>query len=239
MDDQNNTYNSWQPESSPVPEQPVPDHYTSYDHQIPEHGSPDPMSPYQPPTPQPVFTPQPVMHTPVFPAPTTPQPSTNSVLSSNDDRPVPVVRVLSVRGIEYAMMTIMLFFWSGSLIIILVSLIMGGADFAALAFPVALLIIGFPTFSFFYIRLRRAELRDPSLRLEASKRRFSQITQIVAFLTCFFNLVALVFILISAAAGNPTTSIGKFFGATAVILLIAGGILAYYWIDEHKLVSKR
>jgi len=135
------------------------------------------------------------------------------------------------------MMTIMLWFWTGSLIVVLDTLIAGGASFAALAFPIALLLISVPTFAFFYIRLRNAELRDPSLRLEASKRRFSQITQIVAFLACFFNIVAFVYILISSIGGNKTGSLAKTFGSLMVTLIIAGGVLVYYWFDEHRLVQ--
>jgi preprotein translocase subunit SecY len=155
-----------------------------------------------------------------------------------DDRPVPVVRVLSVRGVEYAMMSIMLWIWSAALIGILVSLINGGASFTALSFPISLLIVAVPVFAFFYIRLRKAELLDPSLRLEASKRRFSQITQILAFITCFSNLVALIAIIMEKIGGGSSVSLPKFIGSTAVVLLVAGGILTYYWFDEHKLVRR-
>lgn len=239
MDDQNNGQQPQQPQPAAT-ESPAPEQYTAYAHQIPEHGSPDPapsVPDQQMPTPlQPAYTPEPAF----IPTPSYNEPASQTTpsLSSNDDRPVPVVRVLSVRGIEYAMMSILLWSWSAALIVVLVALINGGASFSQLSFPVSLLIIAMPAFAFFYIRLRRAELRDPSLRLEASKRRFSQITQILAFLTCFFNLVALVAVLMSAAGGNDTTSIPKFIGSTVVVLAVAGGILVYYWFDEHKLVKR-
>lgn len=215
-----------------------------FDHHLPLHGTPDQVAPQpvfqQPAQPLPRPAPEPVYRPaePIFAVPE-PTKAVSNQLTQNavDDRPVPVVKVLSVRGVEYAMMSILLWFWSASLITILVSLIMGGTGFAELAFPVSLMIVTVPAFAFFYIRLRKAELRDPGLRLEASKRRFSQITQILAFLTCLFNLIALVYILMSAASGESTTSLPKFIGATVVTLMVAGGILAYYWLDEHKLVK--
>src|SRR5690606_18404495 len=92
-----------------------------------------------------------------------------------DDRPIPVVKVLSVRGVEYAMMSILLWIGAGSLISLFVSIIYGGASFDSLAFPISLLLVCMPGFAWFYLRLRKAELDNPSLRLEPSKRRFSQI----------------------------------------------------------------
>ncbi|MDB5182286.1 MAG: hypothetical protein JWO47_70 [Candidatus Saccharibacteria bacterium] len=241
--DNNNGQNSWQP--NPPEPSPAPESYTPYAHQIPEHGSPDPapaapMQPpapaYQPPAPQPIYIPeQPKPAASWNSEPATASPSLSMPM---DDRPVPVVRVLSVRGIEYAMMSIMLWIWSASLIGILVTLINGGASFSVLSFPVSLLIVAVPVFAFFYIRLRRAELSDPSLRLEASKRRFSQITQILAFLVCFSNIVALIAVIMEKIGGGSSVSIPKFIGSTAAVLLVAGGILAYYWIDEHKLVRR-
>ena len=93
-------------------------------------------------------------------------------------------------------------------------------------------------FAFFFLRLRRAELANPALRHEASKRRFSQLTQLVAFFTCFFNVVALVYTLVGIAGGTEVDSVGKLVGSTAIILAVAGGILAYYWADEHKMTRR-
>lgn len=151
-----------------------------------------------------------------------------------DDRPIPVVKVLSVRGVEYAMMSILLWFGAGSLIFILVSIIQGGASFETLAFPLSLLLVTTPGFAYLYLRLRSVELDNPSLRLEPSKRRFSQITQILAFLTCFFNIVTVVYMLLSIAGGAEGVSVPKTLGSAVAVLAVAGGILAYYWIDEHR-----
>lgn len=166
------------------------------------------------------------------------QPAAPALTMPVDDRPVPVVKVLSVRGVEYAMMSILLWFGAGSLIFILIALIQGGNSFETLAFPLALLLVTTPGFAYLYLRLRRAELADPSLRLEASKRRYSQITQIVAFLTCFFNIVTVVYMLLSIAGGTEGVSIGKTLGSAVAVLAVAGGILAYYWVDEHRITRR-
>jgi FtsH-binding integral membrane protein len=102
-----------------------------------------------------------------------------------------------------------------------------------------MLLVCLPAFSWLFLRLRKAELDNPALRLEPSKRRFSQITQILSFLTCFFTIVTVVYSLISAAGGEDVGGIGKILGVGAIILIIAGGILTYYWFDEHRLVNGR
>jgi len=156
-----------------------------------------------------------------------------------NDRPMAVVKVLSVRGIEYAMMSFALWIGAASLIWLFDSLIMGSATFMALSYPISALIIALPVFALFFLRLRKAELADSSLRFEPSKRRFSQITQFVAFLTCFFNVITFVYTLVNKFGGEVSTGeLGKTAGTTAVTLVIAGGILLYYWFDEHKFAKK-
>ena len=165
-------------------------------------------------------------------------PTRTSLEMPTNDQPIPVVKVLSVRGVEYAMMSIMLWIGAGMLIYLLVSLISGNSSFDMLAFPISVLLVTVPIFGFLFLRLRKSELEQPSLRMEPSKRRFSQITQILAFLTCFFNIVTVVYLLIGMAGGNEVANIGKVLGSAAVTLIIAGGILAYYWVDEHKMVGR-
>ncbi len=161
----------------------------------------------------------------------------NSLASSNSDQPVPVVKVLSVRGVEYGMMTITLWIVAAALAGMLVSIINGGASFTILALPIALLLVCVPVFGFFFLRLKNAELANPSLRLEPSKRRFSQITQFLAFLVCLINVIVFVYLIMGAFGGDSHTSWGKAIGDLLVILVVAGGVLAYYWVDEHKLVK--
>lgn len=229
-------------------ETPKHEEYTEPDHQIPDHTTPDKMPEKTPPafTDTPTSTVYPEVKDEFKPGPNLVQQNSEPAAVASvpilnaptDDRPVPVVKVLSVRGVEYAMMSILLWIGAGTLIFVLVSLIMGGASFEMLAFPISLLLVCLPGFAWLYLRLRKAELDDPSLRLEASKRRFSQITQILAFLTCFFNIVALVYMVVGMAGGKEVENLGQTVAATFVTLLVAGGILAYYWFDEHKLVGR-
>ncbi len=162
---------------------------------------------------------------------------TTNLTTTTSDQPVPVVKVLSVRGVEYGMMTITLWVAAASLAGGLVSAINGGASFEILAFPISLLLVTVPVFAFFFLRLKKAELANPSLRLEASKRRFSQVTQFLAFLTCLINVIVFVYLIMASFGGKVHTSWLKAIGDLIVILIVAGGVLAYYWFDEHKLVK--
>jgi hypothetical protein len=151
-----------------------------------------------------------------------------------NDQPVAVVQALSVRGVEYTMMTLSLWFTAAGLIAILLSLLNGGTSFAVLSFPLALLLVCLPLFSLFFIRLKRAELADPPLRFDPSKRRLTQFTQITAFAACLFNVIGFVYMVLQKIGGEAAPSLGKSAINLVVVLAIAGGILAYYWFDEHK-----
>jgi hypothetical protein len=148
--------------------------------------------------------------------------------------PQPVVQVLSPRGVEYVFLTIALFTGAIGLISALLALVNGKADFSVLAFPVAILLVTVPVFTWLFLRLKQAELTDPSLASDASKRRSTQFTQIVAFITCLFTLIGLVSAIFGKLSSNYNGSMVKVLLDVLVILLVAGGILAYYWADEHK-----
>ena len=155
--------------------------------------------------------------------------------SASSDEPMPVVKVLSVRGVEYLFMSICLWIGAGSLTGLLLSLVNGMTGFAALSFPVSTLLVTLPIFAFLFLRLKKAELAQPSLRLDASKRRLSQITQLLAFIVCLVNLITLVYLLMNMVGGEDSgVSVGKLFINVFIIFLVAGGILAYYWHDEHR-----
>lgn len=153
------------------------------------------------------------------------------------DMPVPVVQALSVRGVEYTMMTLLLWFTIGGLITILLSIINGDMGFSVLSVPLAILIISFPGFAALYVRLRRAELRNPELRLDPSKRRLSQFTQIIMFAVCVFNLIGFMYLVLQNIGGEASGSLLKSGLSVLSVLLISGGVLVYYWFDEHKLVK--
>jgi hypothetical protein len=166
------------------------------------------------------------------------QTNTSSFEARPSGDPIPVVKVLSIRGIEYVMMSLALWFGAGGLIWILLALIYGSNGFSALAFPVSLLVVCVPVFSVFFIRLRKQELANPDLRYEASKRRLSQITQILAFIVCLFNLVGFVYLMMAKAGGESKASVSQSVLGLLAILAVAGGILVYYWFDEHRNIGK-
>lgn len=157
--------------------------------------------------------------------------------SSSPINPVPVVKVLSVRGVEYLFMSFFLWLAAGSFIGLVLSLINGMSGFSSLAFPLSMLLVCLPGFAFLFLRLKKAELNNPALRFDASKRRLTQITQVLAFLTCVINIITFVYLILQSMGGEGDTNFGKVLVNMLVILSVAGGILAYYWYDEHRQVS--
>lgn len=208
----------------------------------PEHHQPTPPPPPVPAfnhnfTPPPDnFTPPPAApETPVFNQPPQAQaPLANPVAPAETLAPQPVVQVLSPRGVEYVFLTITLFTGALGLVSLLLSLVNGETGFEVLAFPLALLLVALPLFAGLFLRLKNAELRDPSLKLDASKRRSTQLIQIVSFVTTFFTLIGFVTVIFAKLSGNFDSSIIKAFLDVLVIFVVAGGILAYYWRDEHR-----
>lgn len=146
---------------------------------------------------------------------------------------VPVVKVWSIRGVEYAIMTFMLWAIAISVNWILVALINGMTGFVELSAPVSLMIVSLPIFAFFFLRLKKAELAHSNLRVESTKRRFSQITQMISFVVCFFSLLTIVASCI-AAVGGESDGLGKTVGTAFVFLVVWAGVFVYYWFDEHK-----
>lgn len=154
-----------------------------------------------------------------------------------DDKPIPVLEVLSVRGVEYGMMTIVL--WIGALTLgwVLLNMLNGSRGFNYIVVPTSALLVCVPVFAWFFLRLKKAELANPSLRFDPSKRRWSQITQILAYTIVLVNAIYFVYVMLQHASNSHGTSVGKSFGNLVIVLLIAGGVLAYYWHDEHRLIK--
>lgn len=148
--------------------------------------------------------------------------------------PQPVVKVLSPRGVEYVFMTIALVTGAVGLTSALLALVNGNDSFSVLYFPLALLLVSVPIFSGLFLRLKQAELLDPNARLDASKRRSTQFLQIVSFFICFFTLIGLLATIFAKVSGTYNGSLVKVILDVIVILAVAGGILFYYWNDEHK-----
>jgi len=165
-------------------------------------------------------------------------PGLDQNIAARNERPVdvapqPVVQVLSPRGVEYVFLTIVLFTGAINLIAALIILINGNIDFSALAFPTASLVVTVPIFAWLFLRLKRAELSNPQLALDPSKRRSTQFTKIISFITCLFTLIGFIFGIFIKIGGNSNASMVKLFFDVLVILVVAGGILAYYWINER------
>lgn len=167
------------------------------------------------------YTPQPV------------EPQGQSLTAADSTRPIPVVKVLSPVGVEYVFLTLTLFAGAISLAAALISFVNGKTDFSVLAFPAAVLLVTVPVFSVMFLHLKRLETQVPDLRLDASKRRSTQFTQIVAFIACLATLIGFVFDIFSKIGGQGGPSIVKAALDALCVLAVSGGILAYYWRDEH------
>jgi len=194
----------------------------------------------QRPASAPVFSPQvqygsaPVPAQPmIIPEP----PAPAALTDPGTDKPIPVLEVLSVRGVEYGMMTIVL--WIGALTLawVVLNMLNGSRGFNYVVVPTSALVICVPIFGWFFLRLKKAELADPGLRFDPSKRRWSQITQIIAYTAVLVNLIYFVYVLLQHASSSHGSSIPKALANLAVVLVIAGGVLAYYWRDEHRLIK--
>lgn len=197
-------------------------------HHAPQHLAQTALEPMQPASPY---------ISPETPTPPPMNPVDMPVDGTNDKgevSPLAVVQVLSTRGVEYTMLTLCLWFGAIALLWIFLALANGGAKFAILALPVSLLIVCAPVFGYLFLRLKKAELANPALRFDPSKRRLTQFTQIIAFAACLFNVIAFVYLILTKIAGQGGTSMMKDILNLLIILIIAGGVLAYYWLDEHR-----
>jgi len=166
--------------------------------------------------------------------PAAPETPLSQPAPGRETAPIGVVQVLSTRGVEYTMMMLCLWLAATARLWVLLALLNGGNHFDVMAFPVSLMVVCVPVFGWFFLRLKKAELADPQLRFDPSKRRLTQFTQVIAFAACLFNLIAFVYLVFTKMAGHAAPSLGKSLLNLAVILLVAGGILAYYWNDEHR-----
>src|ERR1035441_4219828 len=116
--------------------------------------------------------------------------------------PMPVVRVLSPRGVEYVFMTVALLTGALGLGSALISLVNGKTEFSVMAFPAATLLVSVPVFAWLFLRLKATELADPSLRLDPSKRRSTQFIQIASFLVSFFTVIGYVSAVFDKMSGD-------------------------------------
>ncbi len=161
-------------------------------------------------------------------------PKVPDVLSGPEQvSPSAVVQVLSPMGVEYVFMTISLFAAAGGLTATLLALVNGKMSFDVLAFPTALLLVSVPVFALLFLRAKKREMRSPVLRQDPSKRHSTQLTQIVSFVICLFTLVGLVASIFMKLGGQSGNSLVHTALDCLVLIVVFGGILAYYWRDEH------
>lgn len=202
------------------PQAPNQQPYTGFQPPAPLPGSPAPGSPFH--TPQPQFNPAPAM-------------PGEGVGASDQLAPTPVIQVFSPTGVEYVFLTLTLFVGAISLTSALIALVNGAAGFATLAFPAAALIVTLPIFAAIFLHLKKKELQDPRLKFDASKRRTTQATQIISFIVCLFTLIGFLAAVFATIGGSGEyVTIGKAALDALCVLVVAGGILFYYWRDEHK-----
>jgi hypothetical protein len=167
--------------------------------------------------------------------PPMPPPQESALASSpTSDEPIAVVRVLSTRGVEYGMMTIALWVTASTMAWILLNMLNGSRGFDSVVVPTAALVVCLPVFGLFFLRLKKAELMQPRLRLDPSKRRWSQTSQFLAYLALLINFIYFVYTVLQHFSGSKGQAITKALINLVIILVIAGGVLAYYWHDEHK-----
>lgn len=162
-------------------------------------------------------------------------PTTKTVPPGMKD-PVPVVQVLSVRGVEYGMLSITLWVLASTLAWLLLNLVNGSRTFDYLVVPTSALVVCLPFFGWLFIRLKKAEMANPSLVHEPSRRRWSQTTQFVAFIATLINLIVFVYQMLSRFGTDkkPSETVLKQVLSMLVVLVVAGGVLVYYWLEDHR-----
>ena len=157
--------------------------------------------------------------------------------------PTPVVQSLSTRGFEYSIMFISMGFFAvalGSIMHSVVDQLAGTESYLTEAVPIATatLLVSFPIFALLFLRLKKAERDNVTLRHDPSRRRAIQLTLGVTFIWGLIKVISYVYGLLNASGG------GNYFGGESsavseiihlvITLGIAGSIFAYYWRDTHR-----
>jgi hypothetical protein len=167
-------------------------------------------------------------------------------------QPVAVVQNLTTRGLEYIIMFIALGVTALALASLLhsdVNNLMGNGDAGTLGnnnvvpMATAALVVALPVLAVLFLRLKKAETLDPELHLDPSRKRAIQLTLVITFLIGLGNIIYFVYGLMAGSsnaneynvvgAQSVTGPLGNFIHLV-ITLIIAGGIFAYYWFDEHQ-----
>jgi MFS family permease len=184
--------------------------------------------------------------------PTPPHKQTMPIPQPPHDRPVAVVQRYTTVGLEYAIMFVSLGIGAVSLGALLHAWVENltntepgwfglSADISGIAAVVTL-----PIFLVLFLRLRRMEQRDPAVHNDSSRRRGVQLALIVSFIWGIQSIVNYLYNLLNGQDtgfyrydyDTYTVDPGAYQIAQILHLVItlgiAGGIFAYYWIDEHR-----
>jgi len=185
--------------------------------------------------------------------PPPPPPASGSGHTARSQQPQAVVQNLSTRGLEYIIMFIALgvsAFALASLLHSNVNTLLGGSDggftSSTVSFAASALVVAFPVLALLFLRLKKAETIDPDLHRDPSRKRAVQLTLVVTFLIGLGNIIFFVYNLMTGTDSDPyrynavgsaaaPTLLGNFIHLL-ITLAIAGGIFAYYWLDEHRKV---
>jgi hypothetical protein len=169
---------------------------------------------------------------------------------SASESPRPVVQNFSTRGLEYIIMFIALAVSAislGSILHSSINALFGSGESilgsgGSVPFAASALVVSFPVLAYLFLRLKKAELDDDTLRHDASRKRAIQLTLVVTFLVGLGNVIYFVYSLMAGDANDSYNSFGSSasnallgnFVHLVITLTIAGGIFMYYWRDEHK-----
>lgn len=174
----------------------------------------------------------------------------STVAPAPTGQPIAVMNVATTRGIEYTIMFVGLWISATAVGFLLHSSVDGltgkqGTFDGVAPFAGAALLVALPIFSFLFLRLKKAELTEPAMRNDPSRKKAIQTTLLITFLIGIGKIIGYVFSLLNGGGegyglfgGGSSTdvAVSPIFDLlhTAITLGIAGGIFAYYWRDIHK-----
>jgi hypothetical protein len=167
-------------------------------------------------------------------------------LATGPVAPVAVVKNMTTRGLEYFIMFIALWITATSFAWLLhnaVNLAFAAGSqsdpdtLTSLATPA--LLVAVPIFSVLFLRLKKAELTNPQLHLDPSRRHAIQLTLVITFIIAIADVIAYLYSLMSGSTADSLVGSSSSNGwADAVhmlvTLVVAGGIFVYYWRDIHQ-----
>ena len=166
--------------------------------------------------------------------------------SHSSTHPIAVVQNLSVRGFEYSIMFLTLWAGAFSLMWLAISFVNDLFDKASgsysygvgnttNAFIITVLLVTFPIFAYMFLRLKRVEHNDPGLKLDPSRRKLTQMTQLVSFIVAISFTIYFIYSIITPESSSAgADSIVKRLLQTLVALVVAGGIFLYYWREDRR-----